>query len=195
MPTLGRPSSATRRGPAVASADSAGASGSAASTASSTSPLPRPWIALTGSGSPRPSDHSSPGLRLLPFVVNLVRRQDDGLAGPLQDPGDRAVVLGGAHDGVDDEQHRVGGLDGERGLLGDLRRKAARLRSPAPGIHDREPPAAPLGVVGHPVPGHPRDVLDDGDPAPQHPVDQRRLAHVGAPDDGEHGLPSGLPRR
>ena len=58
-----------------------------------------------------------------------------------------------------------------------------------------EAAAPPFGVVGHPVPGHPGDVLDDGDPASQHPVDKRRLAHVGPPDDGEHGLPHRLPRR
>ena len=110
-----------------------------------------------------------PGLGLLPFVVNLVGRQDHGLAGSLQDPGDRAVVSGGAHDGVHHEQHGVGSLDREGGLLGNLRGQAARLRCPAPGIHDRELPPAPLGVVGHPVPGHPRDVLDDGEPAPQTP--------------------------
>ena len=67
LPTLGRPSKATRRGPPVMPNGSGGPCGSAPSTASSRSPLPRPCSALTGCGSPRPSDHSeaaagSPGV-------------------------------------------------------------------------------------------------------------------------------------
>ena len=48
LPTLGRPSSATRRGPCSSSKRSSGVSGSAARTASSRSPLPRPCSAETG---------------------------------------------------------------------------------------------------------------------------------------------------
>ena len=59
LPTLGRPIRAMRRGPPSAPNCSRGASGSASSTASSRSPLPRPCSALTGRGSPRPSDHSA----------------------------------------------------------------------------------------------------------------------------------------
>ncbi|OAP22518.1 hypothetical protein A4R44_06678 [Amycolatopsis sp. M39] len=58
MPTFGLPTSATRRGPAVAVPASRGASGSAAMIESSRSPELRPCSALTGCGSPRPSDHS-----------------------------------------------------------------------------------------------------------------------------------------
>ena len=57
LPTFGRPISATRRGPDC-SCRSGGASGSASSTRSSRSPLPRPCMALTMTGSPRPRDHS-----------------------------------------------------------------------------------------------------------------------------------------
>src|SRR6202012_4581266 len=54
LPTLGLPSSATRRGPDGAVRGSGGVSGSASSTASSRSPLARPCSALTGYGSPQP---------------------------------------------------------------------------------------------------------------------------------------------
>ncbi|CNV83057.1 Uncharacterised protein [Mycobacterium tuberculosis] len=58
MPTFGLPTSATRRGPPLADADSP-TSGSAASTPSSRSATPRPCIALIACGSPRPSDHNA----------------------------------------------------------------------------------------------------------------------------------------
>src|SRR5215469_15534487 len=75
LPTLGRPISATRRGPPSTASRSAGASGSALSTASSRSPLPRPCSALTAIGSPSPSDHSectsgSPGASSTLFAAS-----------------------------------------------------------------------------------------------------------------------------
>ena len=66
---------------------------------------------------------------------------------------------------------------------------------PAAGVDDGEGAAVPVGVVGHPVAGHARDVLDDGLAAADDPVDQRRLADVGAADDGEHGDRAGGARR
>ena len=185
LPTFGRPSSATRRGPAGTSNGSAGASGSAASTASSTSPLPRPWIALTGNGSPRPSDHNSRPR------APAVRRQS------CWPPGPRACRIAGG-------PGRPHGRPRWRPRWRrprTARRRQSRPRAAAcsatfaarPLACGSQPPVsttvnwppAPRGVVGHPVPGHPRDVLDDGEPAPENPIDQRRLADVGAADDSD----------
>jgi hypothetical protein len=59
LPTFGRPTSATRRGPPGGiGAATAETSGSTAIAASSASPEPRPCRAETGCGSPSPSDHS-----------------------------------------------------------------------------------------------------------------------------------------
>src|SRR6478736_1499930 len=58
LPTLGRPTRATRRGPPWAYAPCADTSGSTSSTASRASPLPRPCTADTGNGWPRPRFHS-----------------------------------------------------------------------------------------------------------------------------------------
>ncbi len=57
MPTLGLPTSATRRGPPGLGPTSDTA-GSAASTSSSRSATPRPCMALIACGSPSPSDHN-----------------------------------------------------------------------------------------------------------------------------------------
>ncbi len=58
LPTLGLPTSATRRGPPPVDADSATA-GSTATTSSSRSATPRPCIALTAYGCPSPKDHNA----------------------------------------------------------------------------------------------------------------------------------------
>ena len=62
-----------------------------------------------------------------------------------------------------------------------------RVRGPAAGVDHHELPAVPVRVVGDPVPGHSGHVLDHGLAAADDPVDQRRLADVGAADDGDDG--------
>jgi hypothetical protein len=59
LPTLGLPTSATRRGPAPRVPLSRGADGNTSRTASRRSPVPRPCNPLTGCGSPSPSVHSA----------------------------------------------------------------------------------------------------------------------------------------
>ena len=73
------------------------------------------------------------------------------------------------------------------GLAGDPLGQAAGVGVPAPGVHDGEGAAVPVGVVGHPVAGHAGHVLDDRLAAAEDPVDQGGLADVGAADDREHG--------
>ena len=65
LPTLGFPTSATRRGPPSRSTSSRGDSGITSSTASSRSPEPRPCSPDTGYGSPSPRRHSA-GISVIP---------------------------------------------------------------------------------------------------------------------------------
>jgi hypothetical protein len=53
-----------------------------------------------------------PHLVLAPGVVDLVDHEQDGPARPAEQLGHLGVVLGGAGDDVDDEQHHVGVGDG-----------------------------------------------------------------------------------
>ena len=86
-------------------------------------------------------------------------------------------------------------VDRDLGLRGDPLGEAAGVGVPAAGVDDGERAAVPVGVVGHPVAGHAGHVLDDRLAAADDPVDQRRLADVGAADDGQHRDRSGRPRR
>ena len=125
------------------------------------------------------------GLGLGALVVDLVGGQHDRLAGLAQDLHDGLVGVGDADGRVDHEQHRVGEADRDLGLRGDPLGQAAGVGVPAAGVDDGEGAAVPGGVVGDPVAGHAGDVLDDRLAAADDPVDQRRLADVGAADDGQ----------
>ena len=187
LPTLGRPMSATRRGPASA-CRSRGASGSASSAMVEHVAAA---AAVHGGDHDRLAEPERPqrqrvGLAL--GVVHLVGDEHDRLARPAQHPGDRLVLVGGADPGVHHEQHRVGEADRDLRLLGHLGGQALRLGQPAAGVHQGELPAAPVGVVGHPVPGNTRHVLHDRLARAEDPVDQRGLADVGTADHGEHRL-------
>src|SRR5680860_75450 len=120
-------------------------------------------------------------------VVHLVRREYDGLAGLAEDPDDRLVMVGDPDPGVDHEHHGVGDVHGDLGLGPDALGEPARVRVPAAGVHDREGATVPVGVVGDPVAGDAGLVLDHGLPTPDDAVDQSRLAHVRAADDGQDG--------
>ena len=192
LPTLGLPTMATRRGPPTSPYDSSGVSGSAfrhgvehvAGAA-----------AVQRGDRPRLAEAEVPqavGLRLGAGVVDLVGDQHDGLARRAQDLHDRLVGVGDADGGVDHEQHRVGDVDGHLGLGGDPLGEAAGVGVPAAGVDDGERAAVPVGVVGHPVTGDAGDVLHDGLATTDDPVDQGRLAHVGAADHGQHGGNGGV---
>ena len=120
------------------------------------------------------------GFQLLSRVVHLVRDENDRLLGPPQHPHRRLVLVQRAHGGVDDEQDDVGGDRGYLRLRGDSGSPVPGVGHPTTGVHHGEAPPRPLGVVGHPVPGHPRHVLDDGLPPTQEAIDQRGLTDVGS---------------
>ena len=83
LPTFGRPTSATRRGPRAAPSR-ARTRRAAPRAASSRSPVPRPCSAETGCGSPRPRAHRQVASASPRGAVHLVGAQHDGLAGPAQ---------------------------------------------------------------------------------------------------------------
>ena len=124
-------------------------------------------------------------------VVDLVGGEHDRLLRPAQDLDDGLVGVGDADGRVDDEQHGVGQADRDLGLGGDPLGQAAGVGVPAAGVDDGERAARPVGVVGDPVAGHAGHVLDDRLAAADDPVDQRRLADVGAADDGQDRQRSG----
>ena len=142
-------------------------------------------------GLAQPQVPQAVGLRLGALVVDLVGGQHDRLAGLAQDLDDGLVVVGDADGRVDDEQHRVRQRDRDLGLRADGCRHPAGIGVPAAGVDHREGATGPVGVVGHPVAGHARHVLDDGLAAADDPVHERRLADVGPADHGEHGNRSG----
>lgn len=135
---------------------------------------------------PQPQRPQFGGIGFPALAVDLVGRQIHRLAGALQLLGRGLIRGGGPGGGVDHHDDRVGGLHGHRGLLGDLLLQTLRIGFPPAGVLHHEAAARPVGVIGHPVAGYPGDVLHHRFPAPEDPVHQRRLAHVGPPDDGHH---------
>ena len=156
------------------------------------SPEPRPCSAETGVRLAQPEVPQPVGLGLGALVVDLVGGEHDRLVRLAQDLDDRLVGVGDPDRRVDHEQHRVGEPDRDLGLGRDPLGQAAGVGVPAAGVDDGEGAAVPVGVVGDPVAGHARHVLDDRLAAADDPVDQRGLADVGAADDGEDGNRAGV---
>ncbi len=145
-------------------------------------------MALTGQGSPTPSDTNSQAAASRPASSTLFTTSSTGRAGPSHHPGRRQVLVGHPHRHVDDEQHQVGLVHGPLGLVAHLGLEVAPAGQPAAGVDEGEGDAVPLGVEDLAVPGDPRRLLDHGRPPPDDPVDQRGLADVGPPDHGHQRL-------
>ena len=163
LPTLGRPTMATAGVPSSSdSAGSAGSSGKRATTVSKRSPVPRPWMALTMNGSPRPSRENcqASASRLSPST--LLATTTAPPAGPAQQGGHLGVVVGDPDRAVQHEQDDVGFADGPLRLPGHLAVQGVPTGQPASGVDDREIPAGPFGVEHLPVAGDPGSFLDDG---------------------------------
>ena len=125
------------------------------------------------------------GVPLLGRGVDLVGGQHHRLAAAAQHPHHAGVGLGDADLGVDDQQDGIGHLHGDLGLGGHGGVEAGHVHLPSAGVDDGEAAPGPLRGVGDPVARDTGGVLDDGLATAQDPVDQRRLAHVGAADDGQ----------
>ena len=87
----------------------------------------------TGYGSPRPRFHSSAASASARWSSTLLATRTTGLPARRSSRTTASSVVGGADRGVDDEQHGVGEVDGDLGLLGDAQVDAAwRRRSQPP---------------------------------------------------------------
>ena len=120
--------------------------------------------------------------------IPLVEQDDKGAAGLVRHAGEALVLLRDADGGVYDEQHDVGALDGALGahvgvVLEVLRDRRALAHA------GRVDEAVALAVVlddgVHEVARRAGNVGDDGALHARHAVEQRRLARVGAADDGD----------
>ena len=92
-----------------------------------------------------------------------------------------------AGDGVEQQDHGVGGSDGLLALAADLRVEVGAARHPAAGVDEAEGHAEPVGVHLLAVAGDAGLLLDDGDALADDAVHQGGLADVGPTDDGDEG--------
>jgi hypothetical protein len=102
---------------------------------------------------------------------------------------------------VDHEDQEIGAIQCRQRLAPDRTLELAlRILNDPTRIDDVEASARPVGVGEVDVPRDPGLAVDDCPPAPDDPVEERRLTHVGAADDGHRGrvgpcrvlTPSGL---
>ncbi len=122
----------------------------------------------------------------------FVGGEDHGLARTAQGLGDDLVAGSDAIARVDDEEQGIGLGDGGDGLLGHaLGQRTGRGLFETGGVDQAEGEAVKLHIHCLPVAGDARRVMHDGGMASRQPVDQPRLADIGASDDGEgeHGRP------
>ena len=117
--------------------------------------------------------------------VDLVDRDEHGLVHAAQQAGDRPVDRREALAPVHQEDERVGLLDRAARLLADqAQHPVLGGRHQPAGVDQLEPPAPVLAFGVMPVARHAWKVLDDGLPPAQDAIEQRGLADVRAPDDG-----------
>ena len=117
-------------------------------------------------------------------TLGLVGGQHHGHVAAAQDLGEHLVHGGDALAAVDDEQRHVGLVDGQLRLVAHpgLQALISDILE-AGGVDQLQIEVADPPGAEAPVPGDARPVIDDGQLAPRQPVEQRRLAHVGTPDD------------
>ena len=183
LPTFGRPRIATRRGPPISCLATAEMSGSTFMTSSRRSATPRPWMAETGYGSPRPRLHraAASGSCRASSILFATRKTGRPVLRSILTTCS-SVEVGPDH-GIHDEQHDVAQVDRDLGLRRDRRVDAAGVGLPAAGVDHGEAAVHPLGLVGDAVARDAGGVFDDGLAAAEDPVHERGLADVRASDD------------
>ncbi len=116
----------------------------------------------------------------------LVGNQHDRLAGTAHHFGKGAVGRRQAVLGIDDEQNNVGFLNGSLGLGAHPRFQAVigsffKTRR----IDNLKLQIVELGIVDAPVARDARQVIDQRQLAADEAIEQRGLADIGTPDDGD----------
>jgi hypothetical protein len=132
------------------------------------------------------------GLRRLP--LGLVGGEDHGAAGAAQDVGEDPVIGGDTRARVDQEEARVGHLHRAfaEAAHAALQAVVGGILQPGGVDHGEAQGAQPRLALAQ-VAGHAGLVVDQREFPADEPVEQGRLAHVGASDDGEgeaHGCRS-----
>ena len=125
-------------------------------TSSSRSPVPRPWMALTGQGSPRPSETNSQAAASRPASSTLFTTSSTGA--PVRRTTRAAARSSSVTPTVTSttKQHQVGLGHGPLGLLAHLGVEGVAPGQPAAGVDQAEGDAVPLGVERPCGPGSPR---------------------------------------
>ena len=133
------------------------------------------------------------GQAVLPRPPLALVGDQDHLGGPLAQPVRKGLVeRQDARTCVDQEQHDVGGFDRTFGEAAHARfQHFAAGGLPAGSVEQREGEIAQLCRRLADIAGDAGLVVDQRMPAPHQPVEKRRLADVGPPDDG---YPGGDPR-
>ena len=133
-------------------------------------------------------------------AVALVHREAHGLLGAQQHI--RHLLVGGGHAHLHVRHHDddVGGLDGDLRLAAhEQQHLAAGAGFDAAGVHDLEFAAVPVAFSIDPVAGDAGGILHDGGAPPGQFIEEHRLAHIGAADNGDnrqcHGYASFLKKR
>jgi hypothetical protein len=121
-------------------------------------------------------------------VVDLVRDEQERLAALAQQVDDARVARVRADLRVDDEQQQVRLVDRLAHLLPDLDvHRHALVVGEAAGVDEPERAPVPLDAAEMAVAGGPGLVAHDGRVLADEAVEERRLAHVGAADQGDDG--------
>ncbi len=120
-------------------------------------------------------------------TVDLVDDNVEGLVALAQVAGQRLVRRVEALPGINQEQHRVGFLNGEQGLPGHLRLDAHFVAADTPGVDDHEGPRTNACLTVFAIPCEPGKVGDQRIAAAGELVEQSRLAHIGTADQGDYG--------
>ena len=125
------------------------------------------------------------GVRLAPGLVDLVRNQEDRLVRMAEDRRQLLVAGRDPGPGVDDEEDEVGFGDRRPRLVGDLLGERGAVGDvDATGVHEQEPVPGPLADDLLAVARDSGCLVDDGLARGGQPVDERGLADVRKPDDG-----------
>ncbi len=197
LPTLGRPTSATRGMPAPAvlarrpdrrpvgrhRRPARPRLGEEADHIVEEVPGPPAVEGADRPGLSQPEGHGVPGVGLPLGRVHLVDHHPHRPARPLEHPGHGQVLVDEADGDVHHQQDHVGLGDGPLGLGADLGVERVVGGQPAAGVDHGEGPPAPLGVELLAVAGDPGSLLDHGGPPAHDAVDQRGLADVGPSGD------------
>ena len=129
-------------------------------------------------------------LELELLVVAFVDGDDEGFPRPAQDVDE--FLLGGVFLLADRRQKddKIGLLDGQAGLVGDVFEKGVLETGVKPARIDAEEGSpTPVGAIDPAVARHARPVVNQRAPLPHDSVEERRFADVGAADDRHHRQP------